>query len=948
MEKSCAPTYRGRSLIPFGICLFLGTHAEFLKAQILNSVDLAQQAPTHQPPRFPRKIPASLAACVFDRSNSELNYFERSADYQRRCSETELLEKLDSFRRLESRNFNPALAVVIGKILLAEIKIKQNLLFQSVAPGAPVLSEGLLFSRAQNTWRETEQEFWKTTEPIVAEAQAWLNPIINEGRMRREQPFLAEAAKFLLLIYGESLRFESLLEHLKAHGSLLGENRKSTDVELLKILISWNEKFFPPPSAVSVAGLDAEAQPASQLKDWPLFGWLNEKLLQSRSGEITGSGGEDEFFVWSQSLVFQFHKEGVVTHRAGVLETLRRLWIAFPSDSYSRRIRTLADRLGLGAAFKAPTLRDLKLDEILVRAKSQVRALDSLSALRTMRRVRLLDIKEISDEDLWNALIYHVRVLRLLDERPQIPATIKSYLALRNFLNPPQGTKKGSPPNSSEIQKHLGRLHELSRLYWNYDDPQKALDVVNKILEVNKKFNTQFFVGQALVIRARIKEQSGELSGAIQLADQALGARLPQDLTEDLLWRKIYLKLDEVRSTDRSPAQDTQHLSSLLNFLEPLRKISERDPIEKARWNYWMGRVHQLVGDKNKSAQFFEKTYEIDPLSFYGNLAGLRLLNEFSKTPTGWRIFEKGLDTVGPPGTRKWETPNWDLFLTPNGRASDPLYRSFARVYGLASLGLFDSAKEAFSDLDRSTWQIVLSSRIPWNKRREYARAVSWMRKALGDAVGALRSAEIARQAKVEGLDEEDFLNLYPLPFWDLIQGHSAKNDLNPWLTASLIRQESAFDQMAKSWANAIGLMQIIPPVAEQEAKMLGWKDFNPENLYEPQKAIELGTFHLGRLVKNFQGSWICSVAAYNAGSPPVIKWLGAYSVTDPDTFIERIPFLETRNYVKSILRNFINYQRIYSPQSDLSLGALLKMPPRPIRGVSSVTEGPSGANSGF
>jgi len=78
--------------------------------------------------------------------------------------------------------------------------------------------------------------------------------------------------------------------------------------------------------------------------------------------------------------------------------------------------------------------------------------------------------------------------------------------------------------------------------------------------------------------------------------------------------------------------------------------------------------------------------------------------------------------------------------------------------------------------------------------------------------------------------------------------------------------------------------------------------------------------------VKNFESSWICSIAAYNAGSPPVEKWLEFYNNDLPLSFVERIPFLETRNYVKSILRNYINYHRIYGV-TKLDLTQILKMP---------------------
>ncbi len=896
-------------------------------AQVLNPIESYKEPTTH-PPRFQKAIPKQLESCLQDKANLGIEYWEQPAQFQRICPEAEFIEKISKFRSVYGRKENPAIALVVSGVIVNEIKLLSANLFQKQAPGEFPLSEGILFSKPQGFWREAEKEFWQTTEPYVVEARNWLEPLLIESRNRKDQPLGTEAAWALMEIYGESFRFENLIDHLKANASLLGDYRKSTSMNLLTQTTLWIEKFFPPPSTLAVSGLDPETPTPAPIKNWPLLNWTLERLIANRNSDFKNNGSEDDFFLWSQSLFFEFLRDAGVRDRNAVLGRLRELWIAFPNDPYPQKIRALSQKLGLASAFKAPMLRDLNLDEIITRARAQVRALDSLAALRTMKRVRLLNPRDMSDDDLWGALIYHIRVLRLLDERGQISSIIKSYFSMRNFLLPPEGDKKNKP-STAEIQKYLSRLHELSRLYWNYDDPQKALEIIVKILDANKKYGVNFFQGQALVIRARIKEQSKEIKGALELADQALQAKIPQDLTEDLLWRKVYLKIDDVQQSTRSPATDTAELSLLLSYLEPLRKISERDAGEKTRWLYWTARIHQILGEKKKAVEFYKKAYVTDPYSYYSNIAGLRLKNEFEETPDDWQVLKVPLDVRVPAGTRKWETPNWDLFVQSNGRARDPVYRAFARVYVLGSLGKFEDARAAFGDLDRSLWQIVLSSRIPWTKRREFSRSVSWMRRALGDPVGALRAAEVARQANVKDLEESDFLNLYPLPYWDIIQTESKKQGLDPWLTASLIRQESAFDSQAKSWANAIGLMQIIPPVAEQEARLMDWKNFRTELLFEPPNAVKLGSHHLGRLVRQFENSWVTSIAAYNAGSPPVVKWLNSYSKDHPDTFVERIPFLETRNYVKSILRNFMNYQRIYSDGKSLNLEMILRMPER-------------------
>ena len=297
---------------------------------------------------------------------------------------------------------------------------------------------------------------------------------------------------------------------------------------------------------------------------------------------------------------------------------------------------------------------------------------------------------------------------------------------------------------------------------------------------------------------------------------------------------------------------------------------------------------------------------------------------KLGRSPKGWTFDDEGAPVDYEK--RRWRMPDYELFFDSAGTPRDPVYKSLARVYQLASIGDLRGAENAYADLDRDLWGRVLSSKVNWSKRHEYVRTVAYLRLALGDPMGALRASDVAKQANPRALELEDYLNLYPLPFWNQITSEAQKKSLDPWLVASLIRQESAFNPRARSWANAIGLMQMIPPVAEEEAKSLGWYTFEVESLYDPATAITVGSSHLSRLLKQFENSWICSVAAYNAGNPPVQKWIEFYNNDLPLTFIERIPFVETRNYVKSIIRNYINYHRIYGAR-DISLDDLMKMP---------------------
>jgi soluble lytic murein transglycosylase len=153
---------------------------------------------------------------------------------------------------------------------------------------------------------------------------------------------------------------------------------------------------------------------------------------------------------------------------------------------------------------------------------------------------------------------------------------------------------------------------------------------------------------------------------------------------------------------------------------------------------------------------------------------------------------------------------------------------------------------------------------------------------------------------------------LFPKPYWTELKRSSEANGLDPYLVASLIRQESEFNPNAVSRANAVGLMQLLPKTGKAVAKQVKLKRYNASQLYTPAVNMELGTHYFRGMVDKFGGSFEYALAAYNAGSDRVEDWLGQGKYRDPEEFVESIPFTETREYVQAILRNANVYKQLY------------------------------------
>jgi soluble lytic murein transglycosylase len=156
---------------------------------------------------------------------------------------------------------------------------------------------------------------------------------------------------------------------------------------------------------------------------------------------------------------------------------------------------------------------------------------------------------------------------------------------------------------------------------------------------------------------------------------------------------------------------------------------------------------------------------------------------------------------------------------------------------------------------------------------------------------------------------------LFPQAYWSDLAADAQKNGLDPYLVASLIRQESEFNAGVVSYANAYGLMQLLPSVGKSMAKKQGMKGFNANELLNPSVNLQLGTENLRLVLERFDGQPEYALAAYNAGDVPVRQWMAIGDYKDIAEFVESIPYTETREYVQAILRNREIYRALYATQ---------------------------------
>jgi soluble lytic murein transglycosylase len=301
---------------------------------------------------------------------------------------------------------------------------------------------------------------------------------------------------------------------------------------------------------------------------------------------------------------------------------------------------------------------------------------------------------------------------------------------------------------------------------------------------------------------------------------------------------------------------------------------------------YWRGRLYEAQDHAPaRAAANYRAIVRVYQHYFYAQMSRARLvaLGDMQPAPVPQLDI---LQPVTPP------------VLVDSFPAESP---QLAGARLLANAGLNEYiAREIAADPDSSSWSALAEAQI-YSSYGETFRAMRAMKRALPTAASAPIKAVPLAYWRI----------LFPEPWWDIIKAESAKNNLDPYLVASLIRQESEFNPSVVSYANAWGLMQLLPPVGKALAKEEGMSHFQTFQLLDPETNIRLGTRYLRQRIERFGGVPEYALAAYNAGDSRVVDWEAAGPYQGMDEFVESIPFTQTREYVEAILRNVETYRAI-------------------------------------
>jgi soluble lytic murein transglycosylase len=330
---------------------------------------------------------------------------------------------------------------------------------------------------------------------------------------------------------------------------------------------------------------------------------------------------------------------------------------------------------------------------------------------------------------------------------------------------------------------------------------------------------------------------------------------------------------------------------------EHLALYADKNTDNRGRAAYWAGRDSERAGKAAEARAIYQGLQARYGANWYGYLAKQRL-----DTMERNRVGANG--NFPPDSLIGRAVANLQTVTVAEETASANETERVTKADQLTNIGADDFALEELAQAVQAaptSPSVNLALARIYRARQDNVRALNLLKTSYPDY----------SQMKPEELSREEWDVFYPLAYWDIIVQESRAKRLNPHQVAGLIRQESVFNPRARSTARAYGLMQLLVPTGTLVAKKYGVeRSVTADSLYEPRLNIQLGTGYMRDQMDKY-GRIEYVAAAYNAGPGRVVQWRATLPL-EIDEWAEAIPFKETRGYVQGVVRNTLQYERLY------------------------------------
>ena len=362
------------------------------------------------------------------------------------------------------------------------------------------------------------------------------------------------------------------------------------------------------------------------------------------------------------------------------------------------------------------------------------------------------------------------------------------------------------------------------------------------------------------------------------------------------LWRELISKYPNSYESMTSLWDLARHYSNNnadSDALDYYRELSER--FSKSNLGddalYWKGKILENMGSDEEAKIAYEKLIREYPLSYYAE----RIIEQRSDISFTWPVSV----------SKKEDFINLEEFLIKYDKIEGKGQLSLLRAELFEEISFYkESIVELRGALNHNSGNIFLLFTLSdvYKKNKDYYDSLNY---------AEIIFNYLKDNYLLEELPLELWESLYPLYYEDLIGERALEYEIDPLLVLAMIREESRFNAWNESVAGARGLMQIIFSTGEWIAQKINLEEFNDEMLFNSEINIDLGCWYINYLKERFSNDLILIISGYNAGPGTTSKWLEQYDRSDLDNFIENVPYSETREHIKKVIKSYQMYKRL-------------------------------------
>ncbi len=538
-----------------------------------------------------------------------------------------------------------------------------------------------------------------------------------------------------------------------------------------------------------------------------------------------------------------------------------------------------------------------KLGELKPKASKETQeAITATSNEQRIRKLRALFRRHRSEQAVEDG----ARYVEIFEKKSDLYCealylTAKSYTKLRRHSDSIAWYERITE-DCGDSEYAIKAYYLMGRGHWNSGDTASAKRAFEKVWT---RYATHSYADDAMLYVARILRDEGNLGQMRKrLAKQV--QRYPDgDMAKDAHWLLV-----------RDMIARKEH-AEVITYVDSLEDHGEHNLYSAGRLTYFAGRSHEALKQKEKARERYSKVAREHPLGFYALLSINRLSHLAGVAPSVTNICGKeGKGACDILVRQKTEDVQPSEIAVPDELMQDDTFR---RGAALIKLGLSDEAEREFRAL---------------SVRYDDETSTLWALAMLLDAAEAYAIAHNIPRRRIDGwqtdypgdMTRQRWEIAYPAPFDDAVQEWTKKRDVPAQLVWAIMREESGFNPVIESWANARGLMQLMEGTARTVAASDGVSELDAAQLFEAPTNIRLGTAYIAELGEEFDNHPALMIAGYNAGAGNVGRWLDEFGDLPLDLWIEDIPYGQTRHYTKRVLTSFWTYHWLYGDGSTPAL----------------------------